>query len=174
MKNLNLQNVQESTEFAQVKAGGYIARICGITDESQKEYIKLALDIADGEFKDYYNELYKSKGFWGLTSIRSYKETALPFFKSFITAVETSNPGYKFDYNEQLLKGKLVGIVLQEEEYIKNDGSIGIKLVVQEFRSVEKIKNGDFKVKDKKCLVQETPKQDFMANVVTREDDIEF
>ena len=61
--------------------------------------------------------LYNSQNFWGGNFFRSYKESTIGFFKGFITAIEKSNPAYRWDWNEQGLKGKLIGIVLQEEEY---------------------------------------------------------
>lgn len=152
MKNLNLDNVKAADEGKRVVAGGYVAGITAVEDVPSKEYLKVEMDIAEGEFKLYYSELYKSRGFWGLSTIRSYKQNALPFFKAFTTAVEESNPGYKFDNDENKLRGKIVGIILQEEEYKKNDGSIGTRLVVARFTSVDNIRKGDFKVPEKKLL----------------------
>ena len=49
-------------------------------------------------------------------SIRSYKTNALPFFKGFITAVEKTNPGYTWDWDEKKLIGKNVIAVFGEED----------------------------------------------------------
>ena len=49
-------------------------------------------------------------------------------------------------------KGKLVGIILGEEEYQANDGSIKTKLVVSKFTSIDKIRDGDFEIPPKKLL----------------------
>lgn len=43
-----------------------------------------------------------------------------PYFKGFITAVEESNPGYKWNWDEKTLKGKKIGIVFRMEEYSYN------------------------------------------------------
>ena len=48
--------------------------------------------------------------------------------------------------------GKLVGIILGEEEYQANDGSIKTKLVVSKFTSIDKIRDGDFEIPPKKLL----------------------
>lgn len=66
--------------------------------------------------------------------------------------MEQSNPGYKFNNDEKTLRGKLVGVVLREEEYMGNDGNIKTKLVVDRFTSVDKIRSGDYEVRPKKTL----------------------
>lgn len=158
MRKLNLANVEEITEFKKVIPGLYIAKIVEVEDVPEREYLKIKLDIAVGEFKNYYSQLNESKGFWALTLFRSYKDAALSFFKAFITVAEKSNANYKFDEDKYLeLKGKLVGVVLSEEEYKKNDGTINSKIVVNRLRSVEEIKKGDIEIPEIKRLVLETP-----------------
>lgn len=92
MKNLNLENVQEAKDFTPVPPDGYICRITSVEDVPDKEYLRVEFDIAEGDFKGNYQTLYENKGFWGGSFVRSYKEKALPFFKSFTTAIENSNP----------------------------------------------------------------------------------
>lgn len=188
MKKINdWENIKEADEFTSIKPGGYIAYIKNIQDDTQKEYLKVSYDIKEGEFKDYYMNLYQSQNFWGGAFYRSYKENAQSFFKGFITAVEKSNQGYKWDWNEQGLKGKLIGIVLQEEEYIpqqgKHAGKVRTRLIVQETRSVDEIRKGNYTVKEKKTLsnkktsFEEDRKIDEMFDSNSfdiTEDDIEF
>lgn len=152
----NWEKVSEVNEIESIKAGGYVIRIMNVENVADREYLKISYDIAEGEYKDYYKELYKNANFWGGSFIRSYKESAIRFFKGFITAVENSNKGYTWNWDEQTLKGKLVGIVLQEEEYIPQQGNhkgeIRTRLICQEIKSADKIRKGDFKVKDKKTI----------------------
>lgn len=152
----NWENVEEAKEFPKLTPGGYIAFIKNVEDVTDKEYLKVSFDIAEGEFKNHFMDLYKSQNFWGGSFFRSYKESAISFFKGFTTAVEKSNSGYKWDWNEQKLKGKLIGIVLQEEEYVpeqgKHAGELRTRLIVQEVRSVDEIRKGNFNVKPKKTL----------------------
>ena len=146
MKAIDLNNVQEAQEFERVKPGGYVCVITSVEDMPEKEYLKIEYDIAAGDLKDYYRTLYNNRGFWGASTIKSYKESALPFFKGFITAVEESNTGYHWDNDESKLVGKKVGMVLGEEEYEAKDGSIKTRLYVSNIRSVQKITAHDFKV----------------------------
>ena len=179
----NWDQIEEQKEFETLKPGGYIAVIKNVQDDVEKEYLKVSYDIAEGQFKDYYMNLYKSKNFWGGAFFRSYKEKAQPMFKGFINAIEKSNPGYKWNWDEKTLKGKKIGIVLMEEEYIptqgNNAGQVKTRLIVQEVHTVEKIKKGDYKVKDKKTVAQSAStnssdnpfEKDFFK---LSEDDIQF
>ena len=81
-------------------------------------------------------------------------------FKRFCTAVSRSNGKYVFDggkvnSDEKTLKGKKVGLILGEEEYEGNDGTIKTRLyVVREF-SIDKI--GEQKVPELKKLKVDGP-----------------
>lgn len=168
MKNIDWTNVEETQEFETVKPGGYVGVIYTAEDNPDKEYLKLSIDIAEGQFKDYYKELAENRDFWGLTLYRSYKDSAKSFFKSFYRAVEKSNPGYVWTNDETTLPDKLIGIILQEEEYIKNDGSESTRIIINRVVPVDDIRNGNFKVPEKKYLEKkvEAPKvtgnEDFM------------
>lgn len=157
----NFETVQASTgEFNRPKAGGYICVVtladdCPLNQNTGKgDYLKIEYDISDGEFKNYYTEQYERFGgnFWSASFIRSYKETALGMFKHFINCIEESNIGYKWNWDEKTLQGKFIGLVIGEEEYWKNDGTIGTRMYVKNVKTVEQIKHGDFKVPELKKL----------------------
>lgn len=152
MKNVNWNEVPDPVEFDRLAPGGYVCVMKCVVDVPEKEYLKIEYDIAEGPQKGYYDALYKSKGFWGGTLFRSYKEKALSMFKGFLTAVKKSNPGFVFENEEKRLEGKLVGLVLSEEEYIGNDGKTKTRLYVSAVRSVDKIRKGDFTVSPLKKL----------------------
>ena len=157
MKKINWNNVQEATTFERPGPGGYICGILGAEDIPDKEYIACQYDIIEGDFKNYYRDRTTRNPDWDLPVFRkSYKEKALGFFKRFLTAVQNSNPGYTFKNDERTLRGKKIGLVFGEEEYRRNDGEIGIRLVVTDFVSVDDIKNGKFKVQKRKPLKETT------------------
>lgn len=172
MKNVNLQNVEEAKDFERLPAGGYVCGITAVEDVPDKEYLRIEFDIAEGDFKNYYRDLYQSKSFWGGNFIKSYKDKALPFFKGFVTSVENSNPGYKFDYDESTLKRKFVGLVLGEEEYLGNDEVVKTRLYVAQIHSVDKIREGKFEVPKLKKLAQDNSGFQPVANV--NDDDLPF
>lgn len=171
MKSVNLENVQEAGTGMGLKAGGYVCKITSVEDVPEKEYLYIEFDIAEGDFKDYYKKLQASKNFWGGTMYKSYKEKALPMLKRFCSAVTKSNPGYIFDAgaqnsDEKTLKGKMIGLVLFEEEYLKNNGDIGTRLKVDYETEVDKIRKGEFKVKPKKLLPEDQrPKEGDFVNI---------
>ena len=149
----NYETVQASSgEFARPTAGGYICKIIDVEDvpmneQGKGDYLRIEYDIASGDFAGYYKEQFdKFGGKWFASFIRSYKDKALGMFKHFTNCVEQSNAGYEWDWNEKGLIGKAVGLVLGEEEYRNSAGEIKIKLVVSQIKTVEEIKNGDFKI----------------------------
>lgn len=159
----NYENVQASSgEFVRPTAGGYICKIMDVEDvpmneQGKGDYLRIEYDIADGELKGYYKEQFdKWGGNWNASFIRSYKEKALGMLKHFTNCIEQSNAGYEWDWNEKGLIGKVVGLVLGEEEYQNNAGEIKTKLVVKNIATVEDIKNGNFKVPAPKKIAVES------------------
>lgn len=157
----NWDAIPDAAEYQRPTPGGYVGMIVDYEDHEELnqngkgQYLKLYWDFAEGPLIGSLNEAYLRLGYWfGYgTFIRSYKESALGFFKSFKTCLEVSNPRYVFQTNNlDSMKGKRIGIVLAEEEYRKNDGSVGIRLYVAQVRSVMAIKDGDYKVPDIKRL----------------------
>lgn len=150
MKNINLDAVQEAQEFERLGPGGYICGIVRAEDVPEKEYLRIEFDIADGPFKNYFRNMRERLALdsWLAAGVlyRSYKESALPFFKQFVTCVQVSNAGYVFKNDEATLARKLFGVVMGEEEYEKNDGTVGVRLKASAVRSVKAIREGDFKV----------------------------
>lgn len=152
MRNIDLTNIKEASEGQRLPVGGYICAIKTVTDYPAKDYLEIEYDIARGDFKGYYTEMEKKVNFWGGKFYRSYKDTALSFFKSFLTAVEKSNPGFLWTSNEKQLERMLVGLVLGEEEYINKDGEKKTRLYVVGVRSVEEIEKGNFKIPELKKI----------------------
>ena len=156
----NFENVQASSgEFTKPIRGGYCIELLAVEDVSlnaqtgKGDYLKFEYDICYGDFKGYYtkqNERFG--GAWFANFIRSYKETAAGMFKHFINCIEESNVGYKWNWDEKSLVHKYVGVVLGEEEYLKNDGSVGVRLYVKDIKTTKQIMDGDFKVPEIKKL----------------------
>ena len=116
-------------------------------EQSGKDTFKVSVDIASGEFKDYFRKMYENDTRidrkWNNNAIRylAYKGDNVAFFKGFIKTIENSNIGYTWDWDETKLKGKKVCGVFQYEEYEKQDGTKGIKVRLSKFRSLDKMKD---------------------------------
>ena len=153
MKNVNWADVEENQEYKRLAPGGYVCGIVNVEDVEENEYLKVSYDVVVGDFKGYFKQLHEAKQFWGGTFIKSYKETALSFFKGFLTAIEKSNPNFTVNqFNNDLtkLKGKYIGLVLGEEEYVSKENELKTRLYVAQVHSVDKIKTNDFKVPELK------------------------
>jgi hypothetical protein len=156
MKPIDFGSVKPAGDFERLPPGGYICFITKVTDEPDKERLVIEYDIADGEHRGYYTRLEKNLSFWGGKTIKSYKEAALPFFRSFLDAVIASNPNtftveqFSQTGNEQLLAKKYVGIVLGEKEYMGQDKNgyekQKTRLYAAEFISIDDVRTSKFKV----------------------------
>lgn len=167
MKNINWDDVQEASENSRLTPGGYICGIVSAEDISEKEYLRIEFDIAEGEQKNYFRQLrerlFLDTWPYDGSFIRSYKEKARPFFKAFLTSLELSNRGFKFNNDERTLTRKLFGAVLGEEEYLSNDGKLKTRLYVHQIRSVKAIRDGDFKIPELKKLASATAAPSYNA-----------
>lgn len=154
----NWGNIKESTGFQRLPAGGYIVKILNATDFPDKEYLKISFDIAEGDHKGFFGEQFKNDTREGKkwpnagTFIRSYKHSAEAMFKGFANALENSNKGYKFDFDESKLKNKLVGVIIADEEYQNQKGQVRTRTYVSSVRSIDTIKKGEFTVPELKKL----------------------
>lgn len=154
----NWENIKESTGYQRLPAGGYIVKILNATDVPDKEYLRISFDIAEGDHKGFFGEQFKNDTREGKkwpnagTFIRSYKHSAEAMFKGFANALENSNKGYKFDFDETKLKNKLVGVILADEEYQNQKGQVRTRTYVASVRSVDTIKKGEFTVPELKKL----------------------
>jgi len=157
--------------------GAYVFGIIkgeSVLSRNNNEMIVLSLDIAEGEFKGFYRQFSDDVEKDKLLKHRRVTNTegSLPYFKGDIKAIEESNPGYKFNFDEKTLRGKVVGGMLREEEYEKQGGEIGNTTKIAFLCSVEKARSGTLKVPEKKCIdftpSHEPPVHD------TNDDDLPF
>lgn len=117
---------------------------------NNKRMLVLTLDIAEGKFKNYYRELTARFGDGKERYLKFYRlvdeEKSLPYFKGDIRAIEESNPGYQFTGDEHSLVRKYVGGMLRDEEYYRQDGSVGVTTKVAFLCSKETAMSGDLRV----------------------------
>lgn len=161
-------NVQAYGEFTPLKLGGHICKIMQVEETKSsngKDMLKISLDIAEGEQKDYYAQQYKSdtreNKKWGCIVYQLVHDSngnTNRGFKSFITAVENSNPGFKVAWDNKFsacFKGKLVGGVFGREQYLNAYQEKKFTTKCVQIRSVEAIRNGVDIPEDK--LLPESP-----------------
>lgn len=168
-------------------ADGYVCKIVDaiLNDDPQagRFNIELHVDIAEGKFAGYYQQLEDRFGFWGLKGYMSFKESQLPRFQQTCAALCNCNPGLVFNpfapggADIDSLKGKAVGVVIGKEEYESKSGDVREKNVVSYFTETDRIKNKKFKIPAiKKLAKQETKRPEFDASFQTlnNEEEVPF
>ena len=128
-----------STKPDCLPAGAYEAIIKGARVEQTQwggQRLILALDVTEGEHKGHYQKMFdydsangnftpKWKGTIRInipSGDGSEKDAwTKKLFEGAIYAIEKSNPGYTFDFDEGTLKGKAVGINVRNKEWEYND-----------------------------------------------------
>ena len=158
--------VKAYSEFPTLPKGGYVLKIMGVSvkTNSNGKYLQIGCDIAEGEYKDFFTKQYtndtRDTKKWGCNYLLSLPKDdgteqdgwTKRSFKTFTEALEDSNNGYHFDWDEQKFKGKLIGGLFNEREYQKTDGSIGRATNLDRVCAVEKIRKGDYKLPEDKLI----------------------
>ena len=149
----------------QLPRGGYVCKILGAKVENGNygQMIKIAFDICEGDYAGYYQRRFDNN----TSEDRKWPGTYLlnvptddgserdgwtkRRFKTFTEALEDSNEGYHFDWDEAKFKGKLVGLLFNYREYEYN-GRVGMIPNAAGATSVEAIRAGRFKVPEDRML----------------------
>ena len=169
----NWNQVQPAADRQKLPAGGYVVKIMDAAVQSYKnrdggtfEKLEISVDIFEGEYKDFYANDYRSqmqedkrwKGVLRLyipTDDGSEKdEWTKSCLKAVTDAIEDSNVGYHWNWDEKSLKGKTVGCLFREEEWAFGDRT-GWTTRPFKFISAENIRAGKFTVPNRKPLKKE-------------------
>ena len=154
--NWNEIEAKGMDDFKALPIGAYECKIINAVEnnneQSGKTTLKVMVDIASGEYKDYFKKRYDNNTAidrrWdnNATKYLAFEGENTSYFKGFITCVENSNVGYKWNWEESTLRDKKIVGVFQYEEYKKQDGTRGIKVRLNKFRSLDKL--GKIEVSD--------------------------
>ena len=174
-------------------AGGYVLKIMDAKVEEGKDgkddSLLISFDIAEGEHAGFFSDNYKNqtqedKKWKGTVYIRIPNDNNDPKeqwvrdrFRTFTYAVEDSNEGYHWDWNEDGLKGKIFGGVFNEREYsFNNRNGFYTRLQQRNIIPAEKIRKGDFTIPDRELLDGSTQKKadDFVTVPDGAEEDLPF
>lgn len=134
LKPRNFDSVAASLMFEPLTLGGHVCVIKGVEETKSKggkDMLKIALDIAEGDPQaGYYADKFKADDRpdkkWPCVTyvvLEDKDGNASRQLAGFVTSVEESNPGFQFPWdNVQFLKGKRVGGVFGQEEYMNDKG----------------------------------------------------
>ena len=165
----NWDNVRAAGEREKLPAGGYEAQIINAKVASYTgqngayERLEIAVDIISSDYKDYFKEDYdnnpredrKWKGvarFYVPTDDGSDSdEYTKSVLRSVTDALEASNKGYTWNWDEKSLKGLKVGILVRDKEYEIEDKH-GFAPEIFRFIGIDRIQSGRFTVPKPKLI----------------------
>jgi hypothetical protein len=178
MKAFSDYKAEKAASRELLPAGGYIAKILNAevaTYTGQNgSYSKLIInfDIADGGHKDFFKSDYndqtgEDKKWRGVFRLNIPQDDGSErdswskrSFGNAMWAIEASNSGYHWDWNEAGLKGKSVGVLFRDREWemtnSKGEDISGWTTECCAFTDVQSIKDGTFKMPKKKPLKKES------------------
>ena len=185
MKAFNGLEIKKSMSANEpLPAGGYVAKILNakVEEYSWGEVLVISFDIAEGEYKDFFSKQYKEntredkkwKGNFRLTvpqESNQYFDSQKRTFGNAIWAIEESNPGYHWDWNEATLKGKMVGVLFRNFEWSMDDGRSGWSTECCTFVSVEDVRTGNFKHPKDKPLRNKVANNAHASNLTVLDDE---
>lgn len=156
----------EFGDYESLELGGHevvIKKAYEYTGQSGNTSLKIEVDVCGddkqaGFFQKQFDNNPSADKKWPNGACRYVSlredEMCLAMYKGFITAVENSNTGYKWDFDETTLVGKKLCGVFGLEEYTKSDGTVGVSTKLVQFRSLDKL--ADVKIPKVKLLSGET------------------
>lgn len=190
----NYDDVQAYTDFEKLPNGAYEVKIKKTkvttykSKSSGEEYQKLeiAFDICAGDWAGYYqkdldNQQQEDKRWKGVLRLTvpqddgsERDEVTKRIFKAAMIAIEDSNPGYHWDWNEAGLAGKVVGMLTRWEEWAYN-GKTGWTARPFKFTDIAKVREGDVKLpKDKPLPEDQKPFVPDVSAEDENEEDLPF
>lgn len=153
----NWENVREFTYLEKLPLGAYVCKVKNVRIDAADygEQLVIQFDIAEGEYTNFYNREYAAnpnanKKFKGVLRVwlprddgSENDEWTKSTFKGMVASFEKSNPGYVWNWNEQTLVDRMVGVLFRNEEW-KYEGKTG--WAVRPFRaiSVDSVRSGDY------------------------------
>lgn len=158
---------QAYTDRPALPTGGYVAKIMAAEEvHYDGGYSKLlvSIDIAEGEYANYYADRYRSESNNPDRRWKGVVRLSVPTddgteqdgwtkrsFKTAVEAIEASNSGYHWDWNEAALKGKTVGVLVRQKEW-DYDGKHGWAPECFKLIAADLVREGKFKMPEDKPL----------------------
>lgn len=167
-------------EWEALPKGAYVIKLLNIKEEANKNnsgtHLAIAFDVAEGEYAGFYKKAFESDTRedkkWNNDAVLyincpedNSPQWVIDNFNKFITAVEDSNEGYHWSWDEKTLKNKLVGakFCIEQSEY---EGKIYDHTKAKWFIAAQKIRDGKYgKLPNDKMFTASVPNDgptDFM------------
>lgn len=156
MKQYKGYERKEAATYMALPKDAYVIKILNAKEEANSDgngtHIKVSFDIAEGEYSGFYkkkfdNDTREDKKWPGDANVYltcpddNSEQFIIDGFNKFITAVEDSNEGYKWNWKEASLKDKLVGAKFCIEQS-KYNGNIYDHTKAKWFVAAQKVREG--------------------------------
>ncbi len=182
--------VRTGSSFELLPKDAYVIKILQAKEEPNNNgggtHIKIAFDIAEGKYADFYKKQFDGNANedkrWPYDGVHNMScpddnspQWMIDNFGTFIAALEDSNDGYHWDWNESKWKGLVVGALFRNEQSEK-DGNVYDHIRPYWFRPAQQIRDGKFGrlPKDKLVTARPTSTDAFMDVPASGADDIPF
>lgn len=172
---------KKDVTVSNLPAGAYVGKILGAKVETQNiggrdiDRLVLQMDVTEGEFANHYQKIYeaakggqypaKYKGVLRLNIPKAgdqYEGMNKRILQGAAWALEQSNKGYHWDWDESKLKGLSVGFSVREADYLVEDAGelrTGTTTEIVKLESVEEVKAGQVKPVKRRGLKEEQKKR---------------
>lgn len=160
---------QAGSSFEPLAPGAYVCQILGakVEDTQYGQRLVFQVDVIEGEAAGYFQKRYqagatgmyenKYKGVFRLNVPKGdgseQDSWSINRFNSTMGAIEMSNPGFRFSFDqpESQFKGKLVGINVREFDWTMN-GNAGTSTEIGAFVPVDDVRMGKVRPMKKREL----------------------
>ena len=156
MKQFKGYERKEQNSYEPLPKGAYVIKLLNVKEEPNKSgegtHLKISFDIAEGDYAGFYKKSFESDSRedkkWPLDATLyitcpddNSKQFVLDNFNTFMTAVEDSNEGYHWGWDESTLKDKLVGakFYIEQSQY---NGKIYNHTKAKWFVAAQKVRDG--------------------------------
>lgn len=160
-KPAGYEEAQVLGEFTPIELGGHklvIMQVEEVTARNGNQFIKVSFDTAKDDIQpSYFANAYKqdtrsNKKWSGITTVFPTDKDGKTSraFKTFCTAVEKSNAGFKMVWGDMFcasLKGKKIGGVFGEEDYLNSMNECKTARKLFWFRSIDKVMEAEIPTK---------------------------
>ncbi len=165
--------------FEQLPKGNYVCKIISVAGHTSKKtgkpMVKIAFDIAEGEYKDFYKKRFdeddREDKKWPGDAVY-YMTVPSDGCEAFITEqwdtfwanVEDSNNGYVFTGDENTVKGKVFGGIFRIEQTQVDSGQVYNHTRLFRTRIAQDVRDGKVTWSPKDKLVEYVPSSaDFVS-----------
>ncbi len=148
MRQVNFNDIIESTtgNYRTLPAGNYVCTITAMEDVADREYVRMEVDVAEGEYAGIFKGSDRP---WKHSICLSYKDNALGMLKQRLHTISDCNPGFDamsaFNGGVASLAyfaGKTVGVCFNEDEFEGNDGEVKTNVKPGDLRLVADVRSG--------------------------------